>query len=212
MSSNRRRLRFHRPLCGVSIVAAAADADGLGHVSPQQLAELRRTEAALEHREQELSRGQAQLAEQMALAQQTSARLSELVAAVQREQAQMLEANEETLVAFCLSITKKVLQHEIENGRYKIGEIVKAALEAVRASGSIVVRVNPQDRGLTEAAMQEMRQAPDGKRISVQPDDSVPPAACRIETESGWAMSDVDSRLERIEESLLKGKPQSNGV
>jgi flagellar biosynthesis/type III secretory pathway protein FliH len=42
-------------------------------------------------------------------------------------------------------------------------------------------------------------------------DPQVPPAACCIETESGKIYSDVEGRLDRIEEGLLK-KAKENDV
>jgi len=174
--------------------------------------ELARQKAEFARREREFAQREAALAEKSKQLDDQLARLGNLYLSAEREKTQMLEATEDSIVAFGLSITKKVLQYEVENGRYKIGEIVKGALEAVRSRGQVVVRVNPHDFDVAAAAVEKLSQTPEGRRISCMPDDSIPPAACCIETDSGRIFSDVSERLERIEENLLKKKAETNGV
>jgi flagellar biosynthesis/type III secretory pathway protein FliH len=171
----------------------------------QSSKELADREARLEEREADLAAREKDVQEKMD-------ELARLITSVKEEKAQMLEANEEEIISFSLSITQKVLQYEIENGRYKIEEVVKSALRAVRDRGSIVVRVNPVDLELTRSAVNRLGRHFGTQRITCVGDESISPASCCIETESGKIFSEIPGRLERIEKSLLKKNGSSDGI
>ncbi len=204
MSSDRPTIRLTRPLGAVRTGTASAPAPQRGAAEAAELQELRRRLAQQQERAARAEAELARLTEREQTFDGQMARLADLLSAVENERAEMLQANEEEIVSFSLSITEKVLQYEIENGRYKIGEVVAATLRAVRDKGAVVVRVNPADLELTQQALQRMGQPAEGGRISAVADASVSPASCCIETDSGRIFSDVPERLKRIEESLLK--------
>jgi flagellar biosynthesis/type III secretory pathway protein FliH len=191
-------------------------ADRVSSIDQLQLAEQRRRiEAAqqdLADREEALARREAELAEQAAVLDARLEELAGLISSVQEGKTEMLEANEEEIVSFSLSITEKVLQYEIENGRYRIGEVVKSTLRAVRDRGALVVRVNPRDHELTKAAVERLAQTYGTTRIRTVPDESIPLASCCIETDSGKIFSEIPGRLERIERSLLRKNGNPDGI
>jgi len=217
MSSDRPVLRLARPLQAVRIVGARADG-GAGPrpadpSEPDELTAVRERLAArsreLDRLEQRLARREAELAAREKDLTDSMAHLAGLIRSVEDEKAEMLDANEEDIISLSLSITEKVLQYEIENGRYKIGEVVRSALRAVRDRGSIVIRVNPQDIDLTRAAIEQLGQTYGTRRISSMPDESIAPACCCIETDSGKIFSEIPGRLQRIERTLLKNNGDS---
>ena len=227
MSSNAPTIRLTRPLHGVlpqrpggaappgGAVPAGAPASTDGPAQ-RQLADARRRldrgRQDLAQREQELDRREAELAVREQAAEAHLERLAALIGSVRDEKIEMLEANEQEIVTFSLSITQKVLQYEIENGRYKIGEVVRSTLQAVRDRGSLVVRVNPQDHEMARAAVERMGQAFGSTRITAVPDESIPLASCCIETDSGKVFSDIPGRLDKLERTLLKKNGTSHGV
>jgi len=217
MSNDLPSIRLTRPLRAVRAGGEGAP------TAPQraaeehgQVAELRRQIAFREEqcarREAELARREAQLAERERAVDERLAQLARLISSVEQEKVELLQANEEEIVSFSLSITEKVLQYEIENGRYKIGEVVRSTLQAVRDKGSVVVRVNPRDLEMTRAALEKMGQTFGTTRISTVPDESIPLASCCIETDSGKIFSEIPGRLKRIEQSLLKRNGETHGV
>ena len=165
-------------------------------------------------KETELARREVELSGQAKELDEKLYELAGLLGAVERQRVEMLEASEEEIVSFSLSITEKVLQHEVEGGRYRIAEVVRAALRAVRDKGAVVVRVNPRDHELTEAALEKLRQGLGVSSVTAVPDEAVSPASCRIETDSGKVLSDVQMRLDRIKKHLFKqgGPPQAAPV
>ena len=215
MSNDAPALRLTRPLCDVLRRPAGASPAAVGPAQ-KQLAEARsRLEQGrhdLERREQELDRREAELAERAKAGEARLEQLAALIGSVRDEKIEMLEANEQEIVTFSLSITQKVLQYEIENGRYKIGEVVRSALQAVRDRGSLVVRVNPQDHEMAKAAVGRLGQTFGSTRITAVPDESIPLASCCIETDSGKVFSDIPGRLDKLERTLLKKNGTTHGL
>ncbi|MHC4592616.1 MAG: FliH/SctL family protein [Planctomycetota bacterium] len=219
MSSDRPALHFNRPLGAVKTRRGGGGrrpADRVSSVDQLQLAERRRrletAQQELSRREEALARREIELAEQTTVLDGRLEELAALISSVQEGKMEMLEANEEEIVSFSLSITEKVLQYEIENGRYRIGEVVRSTLRAVRDRGALVVRVNPRDHELTRAAVERLAQTYGTTRIRTVPDESIPLASCCIETDSGKIFSEIPGRLERIERSLLRKNGDSDGV
>ena len=212
MSSEPLRVQFNRPLKAVSRAKARGADVSLG----QPAGEGAPGGAALAQESSggnaDQARRSAELAAKERAAEEKLARLGELIAGLERQRAEMLEANEEEIISLSLSIAEKVLQHEIENGRYKIGEVVRSTLRAVRNKGAIVVKANPRDYELTRQAVERSQQSNGAEGITIVADESVAPASCCIETESGRVSSEISERLKRIERGLLKVREDSDGV
>jgi len=215
MSNDRHVLTLRRRLADVRI---RPEQGGETRPSPtpgpsdSQAAELQQREAALAEREQQLAAQEAALAQERQALGAKSTRLADLIGSVSREKAAMLAENEGEIVSLTLSITEKVLQYEIENGRYKIGEIVKSALQAVRDRGEVVIRVNPDDHAFASEAVAALGPNSGKGHLSVIADDSVPLASCCIDTDSGRVFSEIPRRLKMIEESLLRKNGDSDGL
>jgi flagellar biosynthesis/type III secretory pathway protein FliH len=211
MSNDRPAIRLTRALRAVRASVLPAQALRQPYAETGQLEDLRRrlaTEQECSSQARgELARQEARLAERLQALDEQSARLAALIASVERQRQELLESNEEEIVSFSLSITEKVLQCEIENGRYRIGEIVAAALRAVRDKGVVAVRVNPRDLEAARLALGAMSGAPEAGRFSAVADESVSPASCCIETDSGKVFSEIPERLKRIEQNLM-GRPK----
>jgi flagellar biosynthesis/type III secretory pathway protein FliH len=219
MSSEPPTVRFNRPLSGLKPRAGrlrTAQAEPGPAAQPPPPAEAwRRLETAqqeLARREEALALREGDLAAKERTVDDKLHELAGLISSVKEDKAEILEANEQEIVSFSLSITEKVLQYEIENGRYKIGEVVKSTLRAVRDRGALVVRVNPRDHEMTKAAVAQLEQTYGTTRFTVVPDESIPLASCCIETDSGKIFSEIPGRLERIEKSLLKKDGDDDGV
>ena len=212
MSNEPLKLRLDRPLKGVrcsAVVARQERAAPVASVEELQLAEqareLEERRIELERREQELARSEDELSRKQQALEEKLSELAAMIGSLHEEKVEMLQDNEQEIVSFSLSITQKVLQYEIENGRYKIGEVVRSTLSALREKGCIAVRVNPRDYELARAAVERLQKRFGTTRINTVPDESIPLASCCIETESGKVFSEIPGRLKAIERTLLKG-------
>ena len=215
MSSNPPTLRLTKPLLDVQRQPAGTARPAPGPAQKELAQAQRRLDQQLQdltRREQELDRREAELAERTETADARLEQLAALIGSVREEKAEMLEANEQEIVAFSLSITQKVLQYEIENGRYRIGEVVRSALQAVRDRGTLVVRVNPQDHEMARAAVERLAQTFGCTTVTAVPDESIPLASCCIETDSGKVFSDIPGRLDKLERTLLKKNGTTHGL
>lgn len=219
MSNKPPPLGFNRPLSAVRLGtrdSETAQPKRVATVEEMQVAErlrqLEQQSRELTHREDELARREAELADKESAVEQTLERLAALIGSVRAEKVDLLKANEEEIVSFSLSITEKVLQYEIENGRYKMAEVVRSALRAVRDKGAVAVRVNPRDYELAKAAVQKLERTFGTTRINTVPDEAIPLAACCIETDSGKIFSEIPGRLKAIERSLLRKNGEPNGL
>jgi len=213
MSNDDPVLSFNRPLRAVRDRERSVDsAHEPRHVRTVEQLQMAEKKEQLEKRAAQLARLEEQLDRRERKIDEKIEELAELIDSVKEEKVEMLEANEEEIVSFSLSITEKVLQHEIEHGRYKITEVVKSALRAVRDKGAVVVRVNPRDYEMTCKAAERLAQSYGRTNITTVPDESISRASCCIETDSGKIFSEIPGRLAKIEKSLLRKNGESNGV
>lgn len=217
--SNETVLRFDRPLRDVRKQpdrTAQAEQRRVGTVEELQLADREQQvverSSEIDRRERALTQREAELAEKEKGLDRELEQVARLISSLHEEKLEMLESNEEEIVSFSLSIAEKLLQHQIEHGRYKIGEVVRSALRAVRDRGPVVVRVNPRDHELTKRAVEKLGQTYGRTRITTVPDDSIPLASCCIETESGKIFSEIPGRLKKLEKTLLKENGEPNGL
>ncbi len=217
--SNESVLRFDRPLRDVRKQpdrTAQAEQRRVGTVEELQLADREQQvverSSEIDRRERALTQREAELAEKEKGLDRELEQVARLISSLHEEKLEMLESNEEEIVSFSLSIAEKLLQHQIEHGRYKIGEVVRSALRAVRDRGPVVVRVNPRDHELTKRAVEKLGQTYGRTRITTVPDDSIPLASCCIETESGKIFSEIPGRLKKLEKTLLKENGEPNGL
>ena len=158
MSEGDYKIRFNMPLANVRLGAGKHKADdekGCSEAERRRMESLERRAAEIERRESELAKRWAQLEERERQAEHLCERFRELLESVRTAKADMLQEHEETIVAFTLKIARKVLQHEVDNGHYKIGEIVRSALDTVRNESEVVVRVHPEDQELASRALAE---------------------------------------------------------
>ena len=102
---------------------------------------------------------------------------------------EVLTSAEHELVDLVLKIARLVIQDEVTQRPELIASQVQAALTRVKEDGVIIVRVHPQMMGsLREAAPRLI--AP-GSRLHFEPDASVEPGGCLVETPQRL----VDARL-----------------
>jgi flagellar biosynthesis/type III secretory pathway protein FliH len=177
---------------------------------PQE-GEVKRLRGKLEEKEariEELEAAQAEYEKQREEREQQKQKLLDdlemILSSVRTQKAEMMEQNEEEMVDLCLRLTEKVLQHEVEQGRYKIGQIIDGALQKIRETSEVHVHVNPGDYDAASEALQLVTEQRDIDDLQVTKNPDIEPASCRIETETGTVVSDTEKRLEKIEQELLK--------
>lgn len=204
MSSEGRTIQLDRPV--VDIICDPSS-DNPGANREEQLEayrELQKQKKELEKREKALQQERHELKEKRESAAATVEQLMEIADSARGSKEQLMEEHEQDMVDLCLQMSEKVLQHEIEHGRYKIEEILQSAIKTVRDTTSATVKLNPRDHEVAESYVEEIRESQNIESVTIVPDDRVEPGGCHIETESGTVLSEVSDRLAKIEKELLK--------
>jgi len=195
MSSDGRVIPLNRPLAGLRAVAAVG-----GPSVPAA------RQAELLAREQQLARVAGDLAEKEKCLDAMLRQVGGLIQGLEQAKLDLLRENEREIISLSLTVAEKVIQHEIAQGGYCIGEIVRAALEAVHARGAVTVKVNPADRDAVETALRKAdpaRPPSEEEAVTVVADPAVPRAGCAVESAAGSAFTEAASRLDLIRKGLL---------
>ena len=110
---------------------------------------------------------------------------------------QLFSQHREAVAKLAVEIAARVLVKKIDEGDYKIEEIVKSALEKVTTHDDLKVHLNPKDCSDIQK-LQTDSQLDIFKGISFISDSSVAPAECVIQTPKGIIKSMIEQQLERI--------------
>jgi flagellar assembly protein FliH len=138
-----------------------------------------------------LGRAQAQAAAEQAIAG-LNAQL-ELLGRYQAEQLDQLEAQ---VVTLALELAEMVVGHHVAASSDPGADALARALGAVRPTGRVVARMNPEDLDL-------MGEPPAGVRLELVPDPTVSRGGCVLDTGASTIDASLDGALDRVREVLL---------
>lgn len=152
---------------------------------------------AVEERERE-KKGGYQEGYQEGLAQVT-----ELLAKARVEYDQILKNSQKDLLNLGFKIAEKIIGKQIELDQNVILDIVTHALQAVRQSRQITVRLNPEDAKILRANKDTLVQKlGTGRVVDFFEDKKVERGGCIIESEIGIVDAQLHKQLERLKKVL----------
>ena len=144
--------------------------------------------------------------EKSRLLEQQEARLASAVGALAESERLLNEARERLLVDaaphfmnLVMEVTRRIVRMQMEVPG-TIQPLVTELLQHVGQAGEILVRVAPADL----AYLREAGALPrlEGRRAQLAADESIVPGGCRVETERGSWDCQIETQLQRIEETL----------
>lgn len=138
----------------------------------------------------------AQIARQLS---QVMAALNEAAADLQEMQKRLMQDAEQQLLDLAFKIAGKILNQEIQAGRYEIDPIVRQAISGISTNQEIVVYLNPLDLARCKIVQDEGESL---GYLKFAADPSVEPAHCRVQTQSGTLTGGIDSQMEDLAEAL----------
>lgn len=158
---------------------------------------------AVEERERE-KKGGYQEGYQEGLAQVT-----ELLAKARVEYDQIFKNSQKDLLNLGFKIAEKIIGKQIELDQNVIVDIVGHALQAVRQSRQITVRLNPEDAKILKANKDILVQKlGTGRVVDFYEDKKVERGGCIIESEIGIVDAQLQKQLERLKKVLsAESKP-----
>lgn len=128
-----------------------------------------------------------------------------LMMEAEEERTLRIASSETELLKLVTGIAEKIIGSELKSHPEQIVSIVREALTKAATANSITVKINPDDQQLIQENLPSLQEVfSDPKTIGINPDQTVLPGNCFIETEHGKVDARVRSQLERIMNEILK--------
>ena len=117
----------------------------------------------------------------------------------------VVERAQRDVVRLALAIARRVLRAEVRRDAAVIERVVEDAIRSLQSGAVARVRVHPDDLSGAERAGRRLESALAGlQRVEVQPDPTIQPGGCIVETELGTLDAQVETQLSALEEALLE--------
>lgn len=128
-----------------------------------------------------------------------------IVSELHREFSGAITRLEECAVALGIEVARFLLQREVHTDPDIVQEQVRRAFERVSGIDTVVVRLHPINVEALEKVKSVLIAKSDGVRtIHVQPDTSVDPGGCILDTAIGTIDAQIGTQLEQIKLEMLE--------
>ena len=139
--------------------------------------------------------------------QEGLAQVTELLVKARTEYEQMLRSASKDMLELAFKISEKIIGKQLELDKSVIMDIVAQALQTVRQSKQIILRVNPEDAKALKAGKDTLiEMLGHGRVIDVMEDKKVEKGGCIIESEVGVVDAQLHKQLERLKKVLMEKK------
>ena len=126
---------------------------------------------------------------------------------------EMIAGAEREIVGLALDVAEKILGRDLERDPSLLADICAAAIDSVRVSNQIVVRVHPEDAPLfRELRDRVMERAGRVTEIRFKEDSEVARSGCIIETEGGVIDAQLETQLAVLRDVLLGEVDRAKGA
>jgi type III secretion protein L len=139
--------------------------------------------------------------------QEGLAQTTELLAKARLEHEQLIKNANRDVMDLAFKVAEKIIGKQLEMAPETIISIVKQAMQTVRQSKQLTIRVHPDDAKLLKENEEELQEALGRQRIlDVMEDKKVHAGGCIIESEIGTVEAQLHTQLERLKKILLHTK------
>ena len=139
--------------------------------------------------------------------QEGLAQTTELLVKARTEQEQFFKNANRDLMDLAFKIAEKIIGKQLEMEPETIIGIVKQAMQTVRQSKQLTIRVHPEDAKLLKENEEELQETLGRQRIlDVVEDKKVHRGGCIIESEIGTVEAQLQTQLDRLKKILLQPK------
>lgn len=127
--------------------------------------------------------------------------IHELVEHLSHFRNQMFPKVEREMVEMVVALAQKVIHHELSTREDGIQDMIMMGMQSVLDKESMVIKLNPADKGYAESFRPELHQLFDEiKNITFEATPAIERGGCVIESNFGT----VDARLENLAEQIEK--------
>jgi type III secretion protein L len=139
--------------------------------------------------------------------QEGIAQTVELMTKARMEHEQFLKNANRDVMDLAFKIAEKIIGKQLETDPETIIGIVKQAMQNVRGSKELTIRVHPDDAKILRTNHEDLNEALGRQRIiDIVEDKKVTPGGCIIESEIGTVEAQLQTQLERLKKILLQPK------
>ena len=139
--------------------------------------------------------------------QEGLAQTTELMVKARMEHEQFLKNANRDVMDLAFKIAEKIIGRQLETDPTTIISIVKQAMQSVRASKQITIRVHPDDAKLLRQNDEDLQEALGRQRvIDIMEDKKVHQGGCIIESEIGTVEAQLHTQLDRLKKILMQPK------
>jgi len=129
------------------------------------------------------------------------ATIQELIQKLSRFREQMYPKVEKEMVEMVVALAQKVIHHELTVREDSIQDMIMMGMRSVLDKESMVIKLNPADKGYAESFRPELHQLFDEiKNITFEATPAIERGGCVIESNFGT----IDARLENLAEQIGK--------
>lgn len=142
--------------------------------------------------------------------QEGLAQVTELLAKARVEYEETIKNASKDILNLAFKIAEKIIGKQLEIDKTIIMDIVYQALQTVRQSKQITLRVNPEDAKVLKANKEAfLEKLGHGREIDVVEDKKVERGGCIIESEIGIVEAQLQTQLDRLKKVLGEAKSAS---
>lgn len=117
---------------------------------------------------------------------------------------QIMEQSEAALAALALEVAERIIGRDLERDPELIADICANAIESLRNSRALVLRVNPRDGALLrEKKPRLMELVGRAVDIAIKDDPDVGPGGCIVQTEFGTIDGQLRTQFEMLKQAML---------
>jgi type III secretion protein L len=139
--------------------------------------------------------------------QEGLAQVTETLTKARLEHEQFLKNANRDLMDLAFKIAEKIIGKQLEIEPETIIGIVKQAMQTVRQSKQLTIRVHPEDAKFLKENEEELMESLGRQRIiDIMEDKKVQHGGCIIESEIGTVEAQLQTQLERLKKILMQPK------
>ena len=132
------------------------------------------------------------------------ARVDTLLTSVTEQIASFHEKAEQTAIRFALAVAERIVKREVKLDNQIVLREIKEALRRVLGAERVTIHVHPAEEEAVRSHRTSITAGSDSIReILIEPDDSIAPGGCIIESGSGNVDARIETQIKKIEASIF---------
>jgi type III secretion protein L len=144
--------------------------------------------------------------------QEGLAQATEILLRAKMQAGEMLASQERDIIALACKVAEKIIGRDIERQPELLVDMCAAAIEQLRNSKAMVLRVHPKTAQVLRARKPELMELI-GRAVDVaiREDQDVAPVGCIVQTEFGTVDAQLPTQFEMLQNVLLPDEAKKEG-